>query len=77
MRKSLLQLCIIFYILPLQSQTYDYVAIGFDDITPAWRHLTIDSTIIGYTDTAGFKAKNEEQRIGRDHWHYTSQLIYP
>jgi len=41
------------------------------------RHLTIDSTIIGYTDTAGFKAKNEEQRIGRDHWHYTSQLIYP
>ncbi len=55
MRKSLLQLCIIFYILPLQSQICDYVAIGFEDITPAWRHLTIDSTIIGYTDTAGFR----------------------
>ncbi len=29
----------------------DYEAITFQNVTPLWRHLTIDSSIIGYTDT--------------------------
>lgn len=57
MRQLLILLGVIMYTLPIQSQydRCDYVAIDFEDITPEWRHLTIDSSIIGYTDTTGIR----------------------
>ena len=42
-------------ITPVNPTPCEYVPMEFEELTPVWTHLSIDSTIIGYEDSCGIR----------------------